>query len=334
MRGEWRSEPTWPAERLRQRVWKPEGDDTDRIAVRGDVGTAAWISCAGKPPWTLPEDQREDDARSLTYDWPALDDELELLGHPRLRVTVTSPHPVAFLSARLCDVFPDGTSALVSRGVLNLTHRNGHDAPEPLEPGVPTPVEVELEATSWIFEAGHRVRLALAGSDWPNTWPPPYGGALDVARASVELELPVLDGPPVAPTPVFAAPTAAKPDEPEGEQPPVVREIEHDPVGRQTRVVTSYGSRYDGPYHAKIEEQYDGLVGVADSHPGRAWATARTRYSIAWPETTVVTEAHLRFRSTSTRYHVVVEVVASEDGPDGIGHVERRFERRIPRRLQ
>ena len=113
-----------------------------------------------------------------------------------------------------------------------------------------------------------------------------------------------------------------------------MREIEQDPVGRQTRVVTSYGSRYDGPLDAKIEEQYDGLVGVADSHPGRAWATARTRYSIAWPETTVVTEAHLRLRSTSTRYHVVVEVVASEDGPDGIGHVERRFERRIPRRLQ
>ena len=92
--------------------------------------------------------------------------------------------------------------------------------------------------------------------------------------------------------------------------------------------------RYEGPYDAKIEEQYDGLVGVADSNPGRAWASARARYSIAWPETTVRTEAHLRFRSTSSRYHVVVEVVASEDGPDGIGHVERRFERTIPRRLQ
>jgi len=48
----------------------------------------------------------------------------------------------------------------------------------------------------------------------------------------------------------------------------------------------------------------------------------------------VTTEAHLRLRSTSSRYHVVVEVIASEDGPDGIGHVERRFERTIPRRLQ
>ena len=43
-----------------------------------------------------------------------------------------------------------------------------------------------------------------------------------------------------------------------------------------------------------------------------------------------MTEAHLRLRSTSSRYHVVVEVIASEDGPDGIGHVERRFERTHP----
>ncbi len=134
MRGEWRSEPTWPAERLRPTVWRPDGDERDRIVVQGDVGTAAWISCAGKPPWTLPDDQREDDALSLTYDWP-LEEELELLGHPRLRLTITSPHPVAFLSARLCDVFPDGASALVSRGVLNLTHRESHSEPKPLEAG-------------------------------------------------------------------------------------------------------------------------------------------------------------------------------------------------------
>jgi hypothetical protein len=114
----------------------------------------------------------------------------------------------------------------------------------------------------------------------------------------------------------------------------VLREIDRDSVGRHTRVVTSYGYRYAGPNSAKIEETYDGLVGVADGTPGRAWASGRARYAIEWPEAAVVTEAHLRLRSTSSRYHVVVEVIASEDGPDGIGHVERRFERTIPRRLQ
>ncbi len=342
MRGEWRSEPTWPAERLRRQVLRPAGAGHDRIVVRGDVGTAAWISCAGKPPWTLPDDQREDDARSLTYEWDPIKDDLDVLGHPRVRLVVTSPQPVAFLSARLCDVFPDGTSALVSRGILNLTHRDGHADPKPLETGVPTSVDIELEATSWVFEPGHRVRLALAGADWPNTWPPPHGATLEIARSTVELELPVMEGGAVASPPVFqpAPPRVIEPenelpgDEPRDEQPPVIRRIERDRVGRQTRVVTSYGSNYDAPFDARIREQYDGVVGVAASNPGRAWARASTRYDIEWPETSVSTEAHLHVRSDADAYHVVVEVVATEDGAEGIGHIERRFERTIPRRLQ
>jgi hypothetical protein len=339
MRGQWRSEPTWPAERLDRLVLRPAGDGHDRIVVRGDSGTAAWISCAGKPPWGLPDDQREDDARSLTYDWEPLAEELEILGHPCVRLSVTSPHEVAFLSVKLCDVFPDGTSALVSRGILNLTHRDGHADPKPLEPGAPTPVEIELEATSWIFEAGHRVRLALAGADWPNTWPPPHSGTLEVDRASVELEFPVLDGTDVT-APAFE-PARAKQnalqeeDAPQEEvHPPVVRRIERDGVARETRVVTRYGSSYEAPFDAKISERYSGAAGVSTNYPGRAWVRATARYRIEWPESSVSTEAHLELRSDANAYHVVIEIVASEDDADGIGHIERRFERTIPRRLQ
>lgn len=46
------------------------------------------------------------------------------------------------------------------------------------------------------------------------------------------------------------------------------------------------------------------------------------------------TEAHLELRSDANAYHVVIEVIASEDGAEGIRHVERRFEGTIPRRLQ
>ena len=337
MRGHWRAEPTWPPERLRETVLRPAGEDTDSIEIRGDVGMRAWISCAGKPPWGLPDDQREDDARSLAYEWEPLSDELEVMGHPRLRLTVTSPHPVTYLSAKLCDVFPDGTSALVTRGILNLAHRNGHDDPEPLEPGRPTRVEIELEATSWIFEDGHRVRLSLAGSDWPNTWPPPHAGALTVEGSSVELVLPLLDGPEIAPPPSLPPPPRKDthaPDTSEEDQPPLVWRFEHDVLGRETRAITGYGSTYHAPFEAKIEERYDGSVGVSTADPGNAWARGTSRYRIAWPETTVTTEARLDLRSDAHTYHVVVDVVAEEDGEGGIGRIERHFERTIPRRLQ
>ena len=54
------------------------------LEVRGDVGVAAWISCAGALPWGQPLDQRADDARSLTYDWP-IDDAREVLGNASCR---------------------------------------------------------------------------------------------------------------------------------------------------------------------------------------------------------------------------------------------------------
>jgi uncharacterized protein len=333
MRGEWRAEATWPPERLRETTLRPDRKGIDEIVVRGDVGRTAWISCASKLPWGQPDDQRPDDALSLTYDWEPLAAELDVMGHPRLAVIVTSPAPVTYLSAKLCDVFADGTSALVTRGILNLAYRNGHTVPVPLEPGVPTAVEIELEATSWIFEAGHRVRLSLAGSDWPNTWPPPAGGTLQVERESVELRLPVLDGPGQLPTPALPLSTGkdahATPDAGEA---PVVWRFEHDVVGRETRAVTSYGWIYGGEFEAQIDESYEGSVGVSTDDPALAWARGRAIYRIEWPETTVRTEATLDFHSDADAYHVIVEVVAEELSGD-IRH-ERRYERTIPRQLQ
>jgi putative CocE/NonD family hydrolase len=339
LRGEWRAEAGWPPDRLRETLLRPQGTGADEIHVRGDVGRTAWISCAGKLPWGQPGDQRPDDAYSLLYDWDPLESELEVMGYPRLRATVTSSRPVSYLSARLCDVFPDGTSALVTRGILNLTHRDGHEVPLPLEPGRAVAVEIELEATSWIFEVGHRVRLSLAGSDWPNVWPPPAGGVLLVDRPSLELRLPTLDGPGSLPAPTLPPSTGSDTHaaEPDGEQPPLVWKFETDVIAGETRAITSYGYRYSSEFGAEVEERYDGAVGVSADDPGRAWARGTTVYRISWPETEVRTQARLHLRSDADAYHVVLDVVAEEIGGEiesAADRYERRFERTIPRRLQ
>ncbi len=342
VRGSWRSEPGWPLERMRTDVLRPDpAEGTDDLHIEGDVGTSAWISCAARLPWGQPSDQREDDARSLTYEWGPFEDDVEILGHAILRVSVSSSVPVAYLSAKLCDVFPDGTSALVTRGLLNLAHRVSSTDPASLEPGAPTALTVELEATSWIFEAGHRIRLALAGADWPNVWPPPAGGTLELERASIELALPVVAGePPISEPPQFAPSPGGDPHaaDPAGEQPPTIWRIESDVLGRETRAVVSHGSDYGAEAGAKVEERYDGAVGVSTSDPGAAWARATSRFVVRWPEAECAAEARLDLRSDADAYYVVVDVVAEElrecDGVAGIGRRERRFERTIPRRLQ
>ena len=341
VRGEWRSEPGWPLERVRVDVLRPEpAEGVDELPVEGDVGAAGWISCAGRLPWGQPTDQREDDARSLTYEWGPFDEEVEILGQPVLRVVVTSSEPVAYLSAKLCDVFPDGASALVTRGLLNLAHRTSSTDPEPLELAAQTPVAVELDATSWVFEPGHRIRLSLAGSDWPNVWPPPRPATLAFERAALELALPVVAGdPPVADPPEFSPSPGRDPHAAEStDDQPTVWRIERDVLGYETRAVVSHGSDYDAEEGARVEERYEGTVGVSTRDSGAAWARGASRFVVRWPEADCAAEARLDFRSDADAYHVVVDVVAEElgegDGVVGIGRRERRFERTIPRRLQ
>ena len=123
-----------------------------------------------------------------------------LVGHPRLRARVVSDAPLASLSVKLCDVFPDGTSALVARGTLDLAYRSGvHGSPEPLVPGEPIDVEVELDACAYAWSPGQTLRVSVAGADWPNTIAPPAPVTLTVLEAT--LELPLLTGD--HPAPVF-----------------------------------------------------------------------------------------------------------------------------------
>ena len=63
------------------------------------------------------------------------DEPLELLGHALADLTLISDRPLALVSVRLCEVLPGGASLLVTRGQLNLTHREGHDRVVPLVPG-------------------------------------------------------------------------------------------------------------------------------------------------------------------------------------------------------
>ncbi|HSB00198.1 MAG TPA: CocE/NonD family hydrolase C-terminal non-catalytic domain-containing protein, partial [Anaerolineales bacterium] len=75
------------------------------------------------------------------------------------------------LAVRLCDIAPDGASRLVSWGLLNLTHRNGHECPEPLQPGQTYQVSVQLNVVAHRMTAGHRWRVAISPTYWPHAWP-------------------------------------------------------------------------------------------------------------------------------------------------------------------
>lgn len=339
LNGEWRFEETWPPARSVTTTLRPTEthaaqvgtSNIDVLDVRPDVGVAAWNSCAGGLPWGQPTDQREDDSWSLTYDWPVDSDHFEILGHALLKLKVASDQPVASISVKICDVFPDGTSALVTRGFLNLTHRTSSTSPQPLVPNVFEDVDVELEATSWVFARGHKIRLSIAGADWPNIWSPPHPFALSVDRSTVQLMLPTVDNY-GAGTPKFAPlkPTVHSESPPSEHDVPTQWRIERDVLAHQTIARTQYGGpsvvRDDGATH----ELYQGEVGVSTTDPTHSWVTATTRYQLDWPEAQCTVEARMRIDSDAEAFNVVIDVDADLDG---VEFARKHYTRRILRRL-
>ncbi len=159
--------------------------------VSVDPGT--WGGLGG--PVDNAGDQRPEDGRSLCFDTEPLSADFEILGFPVARLQIESDQPWAIVVVRLCDVWPDGTSHLITRGLLNLTHREGHETPVDLVPGERYGIEVALNSMAYSLPAGHRLRLAVGTSYWPWAWPSPETVTLTVeAGRRCVLELPTWRG--------------------------------------------------------------------------------------------------------------------------------------------
>ncbi len=161
----------------------------------------------GFGPGELPDDQIADDAMSGCFDSAPLDRTVDLLGAPRVALRLASDQDCGQIAVRLCDLRPDGTSALIAHGFLNLRLREGPERAIPLLPGKVYDVELDLDHCGYSIPAGHRLRLAISASYWPFVWPAGRDVTLDIEAG--RLRLPVLE--PSAWDPCgFAGPVSAQ----------------------------------------------------------------------------------------------------------------------------
>jgi hypothetical protein len=126
----------------------------------------------------------------LAFDSAPLSKALDILGEPEFRIRVRSSKPVAKICARLTDVTPDGRSHFVSYALLNLTHRDGDEHPEPLVPRQDYDISMVGLFACYRFNAGHRIRVAISETCWPAVWPSPELVTLEVTTAASTLLLP------------------------------------------------------------------------------------------------------------------------------------------------
>ncbi|EKV32789.1 hypothetical protein C882_1627 [Caenispirillum salinarum AK4] len=203
--GRWVGEPCWPSENIERRRLPlcsdrlldagSEGevapDDVRTLQSPLSVGLYAgkWCSYAAGPD--LAHDQREEDGGALTFTTQPLEEDLMLLGAPWLELELTSSAPVAMVAARLSDVRPSNEATRVTWGILNLTHRETHEHPTPLEPGEKYRVFLKLNDCGATIPKGHRLRLSLSTSYWPLAWAPPEQAALRIYMKDSHLTLPI-----------------------------------------------------------------------------------------------------------------------------------------------
>jgi predicted acyl esterase len=247
--GRWVAEPSWPSSHvstadlyLRESGLGETPDADLEAAFRGlqhcGIDGAVW--CGHGLPADLPPDQRAEDGRSLVFDSAPLAEDVEILGFPRVSLTLAVDRPLALLAVRLCDVAPTGASTLISRGLLNLTHREGREQPQPLQPGRQYTVQLPLNAAAHALPAGHRWRLAISPTYWPWAWPSPEAVTLRLyGGAGSKLSLPVR--PPReedASLPPFPEPEIAPPQEVETQRSASrTYTVQHDVVQNRFRLV-------------------------------------------------------------------------------------------------
>jgi len=195
--GRWLAEPVWPTPRVAQRqlnltgpnVLGGQGGALD-VSVNSPLdcgfGAGRYFPMSGDVP-EMPGDQRDDDARSACFDGPVLDADLDIVGAPVLRLRLKVDKPMAQMAVRLCEVHPDGASGRISHGVLNLCHRNGHEAPEALVKGEEFEVALALDQIAYRVKAGMRLRVAISSAYWPFLWPSPERATLSLTQGVLDL---------------------------------------------------------------------------------------------------------------------------------------------------
>ena len=202
--GRWIAEPSLPASSVTARHLHLTGtglaDDPDPQPAAlahcspAATGSQAGAWCAYGQPADMPLDQRIDDARSLSFDGAPLTEPIEIFGPAAVSLEVAADRPAAFVVARLCDVWPDGSSTLIARGALNLCHHAGHDDPQALIPGQAVHARIAMKSTAYHVPAGHHLRLALSTAYWPWLWPSPQLATITVATGAGSgsaIEIPV-----------------------------------------------------------------------------------------------------------------------------------------------
>jgi putative CocE/NonD family hydrolase len=190
-RNEWRGAEIWPPAGTVRRAWYlASGGRANTAYGDGRLSTAPPADAGGPAPadryaydprdpvptiWpagdqNVPLDHRVIDAREdlLVYVTDPLEAPVEVAGDATVTLFAASSARDTDFVARLADDHPDGAAQPLCTGIVRARYRDGFDRPRLLEPGSAEAYTIQLSPVAHCFLPGHRLRLEITSSDFPN----------------------------------------------------------------------------------------------------------------------------------------------------------------------
>ncbi len=196
--GRWIAEENWPSSNIKFEVWHfNKNNELGNSAQTINEVCASPLNCGSEVPEyfpfafsdEFPGDQSCDDALSLCFDSDILEEARDIVGAPIIKLRLSSDKPTGQIGVRLNDLRPDGTSAPITYGVLNLTHRNSHATPKSMTPDLVFDTSFALDQIAYRLPAGHRLRVSVSTSWFPYIWPSLEPTKLTLSGGSISVPL-------------------------------------------------------------------------------------------------------------------------------------------------
>lgn len=200
--GSWRNENEWPLKRtsytpyyfhadgsasVRKPVQKNSSTDfvsdpNDPVpAIGGNTSSGggillqgAWDQKGGDHVWNwplpIPLSARND---VLVFQTDPLQEDVEVTGEIRVKFWASSSALDTDFTAKLVDVYPANTDypggfdLNIGDGIVRARYRDSRTEEKLMNPGDVYEFEVRLYPTSNVFKKGHRIRVDIAGSNFP-----------------------------------------------------------------------------------------------------------------------------------------------------------------------
>jgi len=148
-------------------------DPADPVPSVGGHSCCLWLS---GPQGQFDQSAIEQRSDILVYSSAPLTNPLEITGPITVTLYAKSSAPDTDFTAKLVDVFPDGTAINLANGIQTARFRDSLSDPSLIHPGEVYKYSIHVWPTSNLFLPGHKIRVEISSSDFPQFAPNPNTG--------------------------------------------------------------------------------------------------------------------------------------------------------------